>query len=389
MALPISYNMRSLAVRWRVTVLAIGGIALVVAVFVALLAMSAGFRFALRATGRDDNAILVQPGSASELTSWVPLSHRNLVSVDERVARGADGQPLASPELVIVSNMPRRVDDAPTNITVRGVTPRAFEVRGGIDITAGRNFTPGLYEIIVGERIAQRMRGLDLDGAIEIQRQRWTIVGLFSSQGGAFESEIWGDAEVMGPAFQRTGGSNSLALRLKDPETLAAFDRDIRNNPEMQLELKAEREYYEEQAGPVATSLLVLALFVAVVMGVGAVFGAMNTMYAIIAARTREVGTLRALGFSRLAILTGFLVESAGLALVGGLLGCLVALPINGYSTATGQTASFSEIAFAFRVTPGIVLTALAFALLMGIAGGLLPAVRAARLPVTTALREA
>jgi len=194
---------------------------------------------------------------------------------------------------------------------------------------------------------------------------------------------------VMGPAFQRGGGQNSLTVRLSDPRTLKDFDRDLRANPQMQVQMTQERQYYEDQAGAVSRSLLALAGFVSIVMGIGAVFGAMNTMYAIVAARTREIGTLRALGFSRRSILVSFLVESVFLALIGGALGCALAFPMNGFTTATGQTASFSEIAFAFRVTPAAVIAGLVFAVVMGICGGLLPAARAARLPITAALREA
>jgi putative ABC transport system permease protein len=389
MALPLSYNVRNLWVRWQVTLLAIFGIGLVVTVVVVLLAMATGFRLALRATGLPENAVVFQRGSGSELTSWVPLDHRNLIVVDDRVARGPDGQPLASPEVVVVANLPKRADGQPTNVTVRGVTPRAYEVRGGIEITQGRRFTPGLFEIIVGERIAERMRGLDLGAQVKLQKQQWQVVGVFRSRGGAFESEIWGDADVMGPAFGRTRGSNSLVLRLKDPATLAGLDKQIRANPQMQLRVAQERKYYEDQAGPVAGPLMTLAILVAVVMGIGAVFGAMNTMYAIVAARTREIGTLRALGFSRRAILSSFVMESVFLALVGGVLGCLLALPANGFTGASGNTAGFAELAWAFRVTPGIVLQGLAFALVMGLLGGLLPALRGARLPITSALREA
>lgn len=389
MALPLSYNVRNLKTRWQVTLLAVVGIGLVVAVLVVLLAMSTGFRLALRATGRTDNAILVQRGSASELTSWVPLAHRQLLEVDSRVAVGADGKPLSSPEIVVVTNQPRRTDGEPANVTVRGVTPRAFEVRGGIDVLEGRSFQPGLYEVIVGQRISERVTGLELGDEVKIQGKPWKVVGLFRSSGGAFESEVWGDLDVMGPAVRRSGGSSSLVLRLAEPQTLEEFDREIRANPDMQLQLVEERKYYEDQAGFVSGALLGLALFVALVMGVGAVFGAMNTMYAIVAARTREIGTLRALGFSRRAILFSFVAESVFLALVGGLLGCLIALPMNGFTTATGQTASFSEVAFAFRVTPPLLVTGLVFAVAMGLIGGLLPASRAALLPITSALREA
>ncbi|HEV8253626.1 MAG TPA: FtsX-like permease family protein [Vicinamibacteria bacterium] len=389
MALPLSYNVRNVRTRWQVSLLAVIGIGLVVTVFVALMAMRTGFRLALRATGTPENAMVVQRGSASELTSWVPLDHRNKIVVDPRVAVGADGGPLASPEIVVVGSMPRRSDGIPTNVTIRGVTPKAFEVRGGIQIARGRRFTPGLDEVIVGQRIADRIQGLDLEATIPIQHRNWKIVGIFTSRGGAFESEIWGDLDTMAGPFRRQGGSNSLAVKLKDPSTLAAFDGWIRDDPEMQLQAIEERKYYEDQAGGLSVTLLFLVGFVSITMGVGAVFGAMNTMYAIVAARTREIGTLRALGFSRRSILFSFVLESVILALVGGLVGCLLAAPINGLSTASGQTPSFSEVAFAFRITPAILVRGVVFATIMGFFGGLLPAFRGARLPITSALREA
>ncbi len=387
MALPISYNIRNLRERWQVTLLAVLGISLVVAVLVVLLAMVAGVRLALRATGIPQNAIVVQRGSASELTSWVPLDQRNLIVVDSRVARGADGQPLASPEIVVVGSKPRRADGQPTNVTIRGVSPKAFVVRGGIEIVRGRNFTPGLYEVIVGERIAERIQGLDLGAKITLQRKEWDIVGIFRSQGGGFESEIWGDIDAMGPAFQRTGGSNSLVVRMADPAAIPDLDRTIRADPQMQLQAVQERKYYEDQAGPVSAGLTGLTTFVAIVMGIGAVFGAMNTMYAIVAARTREIGTLRALGFSRRSILFSFVIESVFLALLGGVIGVLLALPANDLGGATG--VGFAELAFAFKITPQAIAVGLAFAAVMGLIGGLLPAARAARLPITSALRAA
>ncbi len=388
MALPITYNVRNLIVRWRVTLLAIGGIALVVTVLVVLLAMSAGFQIALRDTGRTDNAIITQKGSGSELSSGFSRQQADIIQVDSHVARDSKGQTLSSPEILIVANMPRKADGEPTNVSVRGVTMRAFEVRGGIEITQGRKFTPGLYEVIVGERIHERMRGLDIGDKVKMQRHDWQVVGVFRSQGGAFESEIWGDADVMAPAFHREGGYQTLVVRMKDPKSLPEFKNQIETNPQYQLTVAQERKYYEDQAGPTASALLGLALFVAVVMGTGAVFGAMNTMYAIVAARTREIGTLRALGFSRFSILFSFVVESIFLALIGGLIGCALALPMNGFTTATGGM-NFSELAFAFKVTPYTLGMGLLFAVMMGIVGGLLPASRAARMGITTALREA
>jgi putative ABC transport system permease protein len=389
MALPLYYNLRNVRVRWQLTLLAVGGIALVVAVFAVLMSMSEGFATALRTTGRSDNAIIVQRGSSSELTSGVPLADRHMIEVDERVARDAGGTPLASPELVVVIGLPRKSDNQPANVTLRAVTPRAFEVRGGVRVVEGRSFTPGLDEVIVGRKLLQRIKGLELGGSVKYQQKRFAIVGLFESSGGAFESEIWGDFDTFGAIFQRSAGSNSLVVRMKDPAVIPELDRWIRAQPQMQLQAVQERKYYQEQAGPLAKALTALAHFVAVIMGIGAVFGAINTMYAIVAARTREIGTLRALGFSRRAILAAFLIESVILAVIGGAIGCLLAFPMNGFSTGTGQTQSFSEIAFAFQITPGIVVTGMVFALLMGLLGGLLPALRGARLPITAALREA
>jgi putative ABC transport system permease protein len=389
MALPLSYNVRNVRVRWQLTLLAVGGIALVVAVFAVLMSMSAGFEIALRSTGRTDNAIVVQRGSASEMTSAVPIAHRNMIMVDERVARDAAGQPIASWEWVVVIGLPKKDTGTQTNVSLRAVPPQAFEVRGGIDVVEGRRFTPGLDEVIVGRKLTERIEGLELGGTVKYQQKQFRIVGLFESQGGAFESEIWGDFDTMGAIFQRGAGSNSLVVRMKDPATIPELDRWIRAQPQMQLQAVEERRYYEEQAGPLARALRGLATFVALVMGIGAVFGAINTMYAIVAARTREIGTLRALGFSRRAILAAFLIESVILSVAGGALGCLLALPMNGFSTGTGQTQSFSELAFAFRVTPEIVVSGMAFAVVMGILGGLLPALRGARLPITAALREA
>jgi putative ABC transport system permease protein len=351
--------------------------------------MSEGFKAALRSTGRTDNAVIVQRGSGSELTSGVGIDARNQIVVDERIARGADGQPLASPEWVVVIGLPKKETKEPINVTMRAVTPRAFEVRSGIDLVEGRMFKQGLDEVIVGRKLLDRLEDIGLGKTVKYQRKQFSIVGVFESQGNAFESEIWGDFDVLGALFQRGAGSNSVAVRMKDPKDIASLDQWIRSIPNLQLQAVEERKYYEDQAGPLATALKGLAAFVGVVMGLGAVFGAMNTMYAIVAARTREIGTLRALGFSRRSILVSFLIESTFLALIGGAVGCLLALPMNGYTSGTGQTASFSELAFAFRITPEIMTFCMVFAAVLGIVGGLLPAVRGARLPITSALREA
>ena len=389
MALPISYNIRNVRVRWQVTLLAISGIALVVAVFSVLLSMSAGFQMALRSTGRPDNALIVQRGSASELTSGVRIDDRNTIIADDRIARRPDGSIMACWEWVVVMSLPKVDQGGPTNVTLRAVTPQSFEVRGGINLVEGKNFQQGLDEVIVGRKIMGRIEGLKLGQQVKYLDKRFTVVGVFESQGGAFESEIWGDFDVMGAMFQRGAGSNSVVVRMKDASQIPALDKWIRAQPQMQLQAVAENKYYEDQAGPLATILKGLAAFVAFVMGVGAVFGAMNTMYAIVASRTREIGTLRALGFSRFSVLSSFVMESVVLALLAGAIGCLLAMPMNGFSTGTAQTQSFSEVAFSFQITPAILVTGMVFAGLMGLIGGLLPALRAARMPITRALRDA
>ncbi|HVQ29061.1 MAG TPA: ABC transporter permease [Vicinamibacteria bacterium] len=387
MALPIRYNVRNIRVRWQVTILAIVGIALVVTVFVFLTAMSQGFQIALRASGRTDNAIIVQKGSNSELTSGISRGNASLMMVDARIARDDDGQPLATGEILVVANLKRKVDGGDVNVSVRGVMPKAMKVHGSMRILRGRMFQAGLDEVVVGERAAERF-GLDVDSLVKIQKHDWKVVGIFSADGSSFESEIWGDLYTMAEPLKRSGGYQSITVRLADPSTLEAFKKTYEDDPQLQAQVASERKFYEDQAGPTAGALMGLAGFVAVVMGIGAVFGAMNTMYAIVAARTREIGTLRALGFSRRSILFSFVTESVFLAIVGGVLGCILALPANGITSATNG-ANFSELAFAFRVTPFALAIGMAFAVIMGIVGGLLPATRAARLPITNALRAA
>jgi putative ABC transport system permease protein len=388
MALPISYNIRNLQVRWTVTLLAVLGIALVVAVFIVLSAMASGFRLALRSTGSTENAIVVQRGAQGELTSGFSREEANRILVDDRVARDTDRRPMASPEIVVVGVLTRKAENADVNVTIRGVTPMAFKVRSVVKVVEGRAFTPGLYEVIVGRKLNDRMQQAAIGDSIRLQKKDWKVVGVFEADGSGFESEIWGDAEVMAPAFNRSGGYQSLTVRLADPTTLTSFNEELKKDPSIRVEIKEERAFYEEQSNGIATGILALAAFVGLVMGVGAIFGAMNTMYAIVSSRTREIGTLRALGFKRRSVLVSFVFESVLLALAGGIAGCLLALPANGFTTSTAG-ANFSEVAFAFRITSQALVSGLIFALTMGLVGGLLPAFRAARLPITSALREA
>jgi putative ABC transport system permease protein len=386
MAVPLSYNIRSLYIRRKTTTLAVAGIALVIAVLIVLVAMADGFRVALSATGSPWNAIVTQRGSRSELSSNITRDGAQVLSDDPRVMKDANGRALYSPELVVVANM-RRKDGTDINVTVRGVSEMAFTVRTGITVTEGRNFQPGLDEVIVGRKIFERIEGMEIGRSFKLQRRDWKIVGVFDANGSMFESEFWGDVEVIGPAFNR-GGYHSVTLRMRDPSTIDALDSELEHDPRLQVNVVQERQYYEDQSGVVSGQLLGLAVFVAVIMGIGAVFGAMNTMYALVAARTREIGTLRALGFSRVNILTAFVVESTALAIVGGALGCLLALPANGM-TAAAMGGNFSEIGFTFRTSGTALVVGMVLAVLMGVAGGVLPAFRAARMPITAALKDA
>jgi putative ABC transport system permease protein len=386
MALLITYSFRSLGVRWKSTLLATIAIGLVVAVFVGLLSMASGFRLALRASGSPENAIVLEKGAMSELGSSFSRAAGDWVANDPRIARGSDGAPLASPEIVAVVALPRRSDGELTNLGVRGVTPAAFKVRSGLTIADGRWARSGLFEIAVGRQAQNRIRGLQIGSRISLMKREFEVVGAFSAEGSSFESEILGDFDAMASAFNRAGTENSLTVRLADSSGLSALDRELEANLQYPLTMTNEREYYEDEAGPLIGFLRGLAAFVGVVMGIGAIFAAMNTMYAIVANRTREVGTLRALGFSRGSVLMAFVLEGSFLAVAGGVLGCLLSFLINGMSAST--TAGMGEISFDFQVTPADLGYGLLFAATMGVIGSLLPAARAARLPITSALRQ-
>lgn len=387
MALPVwSYNLKSLAARWQVSLLAIFGVGVVVAVFVILQAMSAGFAETLKATGRPENAVVVQRGAQSEPASYYPREQADALSLTAAVARDG-GTALASPEAVVVVTLPGRRSGEPVNVTVRGAGPLAQRVRGGIRIEEGRAPASGAPELMVGRRLRQRLVGLDPGSRLRLQGRDWTVVGVFAADGGAFESELWAPLDVVAQDFQRQGVVTTLAVRLAGPTALEELQRAIAADPRMRLEARREDAFYSAQSGAVTTPLLALAGFVVVVMGFGAVFAAMNTMNAVIASRVREVATLRALGFRRLAILVGFLVESTALGLAGGAVGVLLALPASGISGGTGNTAGFAEVAWAFRVTPSAIVAGLIASVVIGAVGGLLPSLRAARMPLATALR--
>ena len=387
MGLILKYNLRSMVVRKATAFMTAMGIAMVVAVFVMTLAIAQGFRSTLVSSGSPDNAIVMRKGATAENVSAVLRSELPMIESLPQVARDGDGRPLASPELVVIISRPRVTDGRPANVPLRGVGPRAFDVRDAIRFVEGRRFTPGTREINVGQQAVGRFGGLSLGSTVSFGSAEWTVVGVFAAGGAAFESEVWGDVDLMIPAFQRAE-YQSVTLRLTDPSALESFAAALDQDPRLVLGAQREIDYYSAQSATMTSIIRIFGTFVTLILAVGAVFGAMNTMYAAVAYRTREVGTLRALGFPRSRILVAFLVESVALALVGGVVGCALALPVHGLSTGTTNMASFSEVAFRFRITPGLLAGGLVFAAVMGAVGGLLPALRAARIPVSRALRE-
>jgi len=386
--IPIIYNIRSLRQRPISTLTTALGMAVVVAVFVAMNAMANGFRSALVSTGSAENVLLLRKGAGAEMNSGLGRSVASIVSGLPFVAQNASGQPMVSPETFVVVPMERAAGGGMANVVVRGVSERALEVRKNVQIVEGRSFRSGAREVIVGTSYAKRFPNAGVGQTVRFAEQDWTIVGHFSAGGSSFESEIWGENEQFMPVF-RGQVFQSITFRMKDPAAFDGVKESLEADARLVVDAERELTFYENQSSGVATMLSFIAVFIASIMAVGAVFGAVNTMYAAVASRAPEIGVLLTLGFQPRSVMSSFLLESVFIALVGGAIGCLLALPINGLVTSTTNWASFSEIAFAFRVTPGLLLNGMLFALAMGFFGGLLPARRAAKQQVVDALREA
>ncbi len=389
MAIPFSYNVRSVAARWSTTVVSVLGVAGTVAVFVAMLAMARGFQATLVASGSPQNAIILRSGADSEMVSAVTLDQAKIIADSQEVARDGSGNPLSSPEVVVIGAFPLAKTGTDANVQIRGLSPEVLDVRPSVKVVRGRFFNPGLAELVVGKNAAKIYSGFQLGSTIKIGGQTWSVVGVMDSGGSAFDSELWCDANVLKQTFKRSENVfSSLTVRLKSSSLFNDFKDRLTSDPRLTVQVEREEAYYAKQSQVVSTLIRVLGFLVAIVMAIGAVFGALNTMYSAVAARAREIATMRALGFSGGSVVLSFMLESVLIALVGGVLGCLVVLPLNGFTTGTINWQTFSHLAFAFRVTPGLLVAGMAFALLMGLVGGLLPALRAARLPVATALRE-
>ncbi|MGH7304978.1 MAG: ABC transporter permease [Candidatus Rokuibacteriota bacterium] len=388
MAIPVVYNVRSLRARWTSTVVAVLGIAGTVGVFVAMLSLARGFEATLTASGSTSNALVRRAGATSEMDSSVMLEQVRVVEDAPGVARGDLG-PLVSPEVVVIASFPLKGRGVEGNAQVRGVSLKALAVRPSVKIVAGRAFQPGLSELLVGRNVAASYEGLELGQTVRFGGGTWTVVGVFDSGGTAYDSELWCDFSVLRQVYQRPLNMfQSATARLTSPEALTGFKDALTSDPRVTVQIDREIDYYAKQSRQLTTLITVLGSIVAVVMGVGAVFGALNTMYSAVSERSREIATLRALGFGSTSVVVSFVVESLCIAFVGGLLGCVVVLPLNGLTTGTINWQTFSHLAFAFRVTPDLLAMGLAFALLMGLVGGVPPAVRAARAPIAFALRE-
>ena len=385
--IPIVYNVRNLAVRRVSTILTALGIGLVAWVFIFTLALAGGFQSALTTTGSRENATVIRKGSTTELMSIVSREAAGAVLSQEEVARATDGTPLAAAELMVVWNLQRKSGTS-TNVVVRGVTPKSMALRPKMRLVQGRMFRPGLDEVVVGSMVARRFQNCSVGDRLKLAGREWTVVGVLDANGAAYDSEIWGDVELFMPVFDRPV-FQSMTLRLRDPSQFPALKKRLESDPRLSVEVKREDEFYAAQSSGLAALLRALGFFVTSIMSLGAVFGALNTMYAAVASRTKEIGALRAIGFSRGAVLTSVLVESVLLALLGGVVGCLLAIPVRSFTTGTMSFATFSELAFRFQVTPGMMLAGLAFSAAMGLVGGFFPARRAATMPIVEALRQA
>jgi putative ABC transport system permease protein len=366
------------------------GIAGVVGVLVALLAMAEGYSQTLRATGSADTAIVMRGGSSAEVTSVLDRDSALQVAQAPGIARDAKGEPVASSELVVAANLPVR-DGKPGDegsVQLRGVGEAAWAVRPQVRIVEGRRFTPGLRELLAGKGAAHQFKGLAPGQIVRLGTQQWQVVGVFAS-GDAMESEIWADANVVADTYRRGSSRAAVTVKLSDPQAYANFKSALESNPQLKVDASTTNDYFAKQSEGVTKVLRIIGIVVGAIMAIGAMFGALNTMFAAVASRAREIATLRAIGFLGLPVVVAVMLETMLLALVGGLVGGLVAWALfNGYSASTMASGSVGQLHFELKVTPELLWTGLKWALAIGFIGGLFPAVRAARLPITAALRE-
>ena len=392
-AIPFNYIVRNVYARRVTTLLTAGGMALVVFVFASVLMMTEGIRATLVATGQPDNVMVIRKGSGTEVQSSVGRDQAAVIESLPEIATGGSGATLLSKEPVAIINMPKRKahesdPDKPSNIVVRGTSAAGFAIRPQVHIVEGRLFRPGTSEIIAGRSIARGFTGAGLGESLRFAQRQWTVVGIFDADGSAFDSEVWGDSEQLMQGFRRQAFS-AVIFRLADAGRFDEVKEKLEGDPRLTVEVKREKQFYAEQSEALAKFIGYLGTTLSVIFSIGAIVGAMITMYASVAARTSEIGTLRALGFPRASILVAFLVEALAMGLIGGIVGLAAASAMQAVSLSTVNFQTFSELTFRFRITSGIVVQVFAFALFMGFVGGFLPAFRAARMKIVDALRAA
>jgi putative ABC transport system permease protein len=386
--IPLNYTIRNLGTRRLTTGITVLGVALVVFVFSAVLMMAYGIQKTLIATGSDENVLVARRAANGEISSIIDRETANVILTLPHVAKTSDGKPMASGEPVVVINL-GKVSGGLSNVTVRGVSAQAFTLRPQVKLKEGRMFTRGARELVTGVSIAKNFAGSKIGDLVRFAGDNWTVVGIFDSDGSGFDSEMWGDVEQLLDAFNRNAYS-TLTFRLDRPDAFGEFVAAFNKEPRLQqFEPKIEKRFFEEQSELMAGFIKILGIFITVIFSAGATIGAMITMYAAVANRTVEVGTLRALGFRRRSVLAAFLTESILLSLIGGLVGLFFASFLQLFSISTLNFGSFSELAFSFALSPSIVISSLLFAVAMGLVGGFLPSIRAARLNIVSALRSA
>lgn len=386
---PVSYNFRSIRARWTSTIVAVLGIAGTVGVFVAMLSLARGFKATLVASGSPGNALVMRAGSSSEMMGGITLDTIKVIQDKPGIARDANGTPLVTEEVVGVIPVPLISTGTDANVQVRGVSPNVLEIRNFVKIAEGRMFQPGLSELVVGKNAVKTYSGLTLGKKIDFAGGHWQVIGIFDANGSAFDSEVWCDAQILNQVLQRPANIfQSATVHLTSPSAFQQFKDAVTGDPQVNVDVWREIDYYAKQSTTMTTLIKVLGGFVAAIMAVGAIFGALNTMYSAVAERGREIATMRAVGFSSWNVVLSFLFEAIVISFLGGIIGCLVVLPLNGLTTNTMNFQTFSNVAFAFRITLDLLTMGVLFALLMGILGGILPAIRAAIQPVAVALRE-
>ena len=387
-SVPISYNFRSIKERWTSTIVAVLGIAGTVGVFVAMLSLARGFKATLVASGSPGNALIMRAGSSSEMMGGITLDSVRVAQDGPGVAHDANG-PLVTQEVVGVVPFPLISTGTDANVQVRGVSPNVLTIRNFAKIVEGRMFQPGLAELVVGKNASRTYAGLTVGNSVNFGGGRWQVVGVFDAGGSSFDSEVWCDAHILSQVLKRPDNIfQSATIHLTSPAAFQQFKDTVTADPRMNVDVWREIDYYAKQSTTMTRLITVLGGFVAAIMAIGAIFGALNTMYSAVAERGREIATMRALGFSTWNVILSFLFEALLISFAAGLIGCLAVLPLNGLTTNTMNWQTFSNLAFAFKITFDLLLMGVLFALVMGVLGGLLPAIRAAIRPVAVALRE-